>query len=337
MIECIFTIDYEIYGNGEGSLKELAYEPAERLVAIFRKWNVRFVPFIEAAELEMIEANGTDYVVDLVRQQIRTFHTDGFEVGLHLHPQWYNAKYENRKWLLDYNEYNLCKLTWKRIDQIINRSINYLRGVLGIPDFTPLSFRAGNWLFQPATEVASILAKHGIKIDSSVFKGGMQRQHKLDYRPALKNGYYWRFQNDINIHDPNGVLVEIPTYTMMVPFWKMLTTKRIAAQRKGISSPKSSVEKLNRLPDYLRLRYPLKLDFCRLTINELIFMVDRIIGEDRESPTVYKPIVTIGHTKDLHDLDVVESLLSYLKSRNIKVTTFNGVYARCQTKNGCAA
>ena len=31
MIECIFTIDYEIYGNGEGSLKELVFEPASVL------------------------------------------------------------------------------------------------------------------------------------------------------------------------------------------------------------------------------------------------------------------------------------------------------------------
>ena len=55
MIECIFTIDYEIYGNGEGSLRELVYEPAEKLKDIFLKHNVRFVNFVEAAEFEMIE------------------------------------------------------------------------------------------------------------------------------------------------------------------------------------------------------------------------------------------------------------------------------------------
>ena len=64
MIECIFTIDYEIYGNGEGSLRELVYEPAEKLMAIFRKWNARFVAFVEVAELEMIEAKGTDPAID---------------------------------------------------------------------------------------------------------------------------------------------------------------------------------------------------------------------------------------------------------------------------------
>ena len=45
MIECIFTIDYEIYGNGEGSLKELVYEPAEKLMAIFREMECAFRAF----------------------------------------------------------------------------------------------------------------------------------------------------------------------------------------------------------------------------------------------------------------------------------------------------
>ena len=51
MIECIFTLDYEIYGDGTGSLKELVYEPAEQLKAIFRKWNACFVNFVDVAEL----------------------------------------------------------------------------------------------------------------------------------------------------------------------------------------------------------------------------------------------------------------------------------------------
>ena len=69
MINCIFTLDYEIYGNGQGSLRELVYEPAERLAEVFRKAKARFVPFVEVAELEVIEAEGTDRAIDLVRQQ----------------------------------------------------------------------------------------------------------------------------------------------------------------------------------------------------------------------------------------------------------------------------
>ena len=89
MIECIFTIDYEIYGNGEGSLKELVFYPAEKLGNIFKKADCRFVAFIEAAELELIETKRTDPAIDDVKNQMQTFYAEGFEIGLHLHPQWY--------------------------------------------------------------------------------------------------------------------------------------------------------------------------------------------------------------------------------------------------------
>jgi hypothetical protein len=328
MIECIFTIDYEIYGNGQGSLRELVYEPAERLKAIFKKWNKRFVPFVEVAELEMIEAKGVDPDIDLVKGQIRDFYNEGFELGLHLHPQWYNAEYENGKWLLDYSEYNLCTLSRERIVQIVDRSIAYFREVLGVADFTPLSFRAGNWLFQPTRTAASVLAERGIKVDSSVFKGGLQHQKKLDYRRAKRNGYYWKFEDDVNVLNPQGALLELPIYTQMVQTLKMLTGKRVSSQRKSFSTFQSNRQRLIRLLDFLRLWYPLKLDFCCMGIEELTSMMDRVIKEDQKNPTSYKPVVAIGHTKELYDLETVESFLSYLEQKGIAVSTFEDVYEK---------
>ena len=329
MIECIFTIDYEIYGNGEGSLRELVYDPAERLMATFRKWNARFVPFVEVAELEMIEAKGTDQAIDLVKRQIRDFYREGFELGLHLHPQWYNARYENGRWQLDYSEYNLCTLPRERIVQIVDRSIAYLRDVLGMADFTPLSFRAGNWLFQPTRTTANVLAERGIKVDSSVFKGGLQHQHKLDYRRALRNGYYWTFTDHVDIPDPKGPLLELPIHTQMVPFWKMLSTKRIGLQRKGSSAAQNGKKRLYRFLDFVRLRYPLKFDFCRMTLDELTHMAEGVIREDQRDPTSFRPIVAIGHTKDLIDFETVESFLFCLRKKEIRVSTFEEVYQRC--------
>jgi hypothetical protein len=330
MIECIFTIDYEIYGNGEGSLRELVYEPAERLMAAFRKWRARFVVFVELAELEMIEAKGTDQAIHLVNRQIRDFHGDGFELGLHLHPQWYNARFKNGRWLLDNSEYNLCTLPRERIAQIVERSIVFLRHVLGASGFTPVSFRAGNWLFQPTRATANVLAERGIKVDSSVFKGGLRHQHKLDYRRALRNGDYWRFTDQVDVPDPKGVLLELPIHTQMVPFWKMLRTKRIGLERKGFSIAQTGKKRLYRLLDYLRFWYPLKFDFCRMTRDELTFMMDRVIRADRKNPSSYKPVVAIGHTKELVDFDSVEYLLSYLKERGINVSTLAKVYSKCQ-------
>jgi len=330
MIECIFTIDYEIYGNGEGSLKDLVYEPAERLRIIFRKWNARFVAFIEVAELEMIEAKETDPAIDLVKDQIRKFYGEGFEIGLHLHPQWYNSRYEAGRWELDYSEYNLCTLPKERIVRIVDRSIAYLRRVLDMPDFTPLSFRAGNWLLQPTRTVANMLSEQGIKVDSSVFKGGLQHQHHLDYRKAPVDQYFWTFLDDVNKPDPKGTLLEIPIYTQMVPPWRMLTNKRIGLQQKGPSTTQNSNDGFHRIMDFLRFRYPLKFDFCRMTINELTRMLDVAIKEDQHDPASFKPLVAIGHTKDLVDYKTVGNFLSYLNEKGIKLSTFEEVYPKCQ-------
>lgn len=332
MIECIFTLDYEIYGNGEGSLKELVYEPAERLISVFRKHHARFVPFVEVAELEMIETWGTDPAIGLVKKQIREFHSEGFELGLHLHPQWYNGRYENGKWALDNTEYNLCTLSKKRIKEIFDRAIAYLRNLLGMQDFIPLSFRAGNWLLQPTSTISCVLSEQGIKVDSSVFKGGVRHSHNLDYRPALRNGYYWFFNNDVNVNTPCGPLLEAPIYTEMAPFWRLLNGKRISMEAKA-TFRQSIKSKVNRMRDLLRFLHPMKLDFCRMNSSEIISIIKNITKDESSNPHSYKPVLFIGHTKELTDVKTVDTVLSYLRRENITVTTLNKAYQKCSYDN----
>ncbi len=326
MIDIIFTIDYEIYGDGSGPLKELVYEPAQRLKDLFQSYNARFVAFVEIAEFRKIHAFRTDPAIDLVTRQIHDLHRDGFEIGLHLHPQWSNARFVDGRWLLDSSEYNLCSLPKKRIAEIVDESLAFLRQVVEQPDLTPLSFRAGNWLFQPTERAASVLLERGIKIDSSVFKGGLQRNHGLDYRRALKNDFYWRFNCDVNVPDPAGMWIEVPIYSDMVPFWRMITRKRLSLPNTYEQSNRKFDERVTRALDLARFLYPLKLDFCRMTFGELTSMVDRIIRQDREDPESYRPLVAIGHSKDLWDFETVDSFLSFLKSRQINVSTFSEIY-----------
>lgn len=326
MIECIFTIDYEIYGNGEGSLRELIFEPARQLQRIFNEAGVKIVVFVEAAELEKIETAKTDPAITDVKQQIQSLYKQGHEIALHLHPQWCKGQFNNGKWALDNGEYNLCVLPEQRIVEIVDGAIKYLRTVLSEPDFSPLSFRAGNWLFQPTQPIAKALSQRGITVDSSVFKGGLQHQHQLDYRPAVNNGYFWKFQDNVNLVDPNGTMMEIPIYVQMVSPWKLATKKRLDLQQKASSGIRTAGQKIDRLLDFMRFRQPLKLDFCRMTIEELTGMMDKIIQDDARDPISFKPIVAIGHTKDLMDFETIAVFLSYLKQRQIKVSTFTEVY-----------
>jgi hypothetical protein len=328
MIECVFTLDYEIFGNGTGSLRDLVYEPARMLMETFRAHDARLVAFVEAAELQKIEAQGSDVAIDLVQAQIKELYEQGFEIGLHLHPQWCNAQFANGMWLLDYEEYNLCKLPRPRIAEIVGSALGYLRHVLDDSRFTPLSFRAGNWLFQPTLEAAGVLAEHGIKVDSSVFKGGLQHRHSLDYRASLRNGPFWRFEADVNQPDPAGAWLEVPIYSEMVPLWKMSTGRRLGMGAGAARVGSEISQKFGRMRDFLRFRYPLKLDFCRMTLAEMISMFGNILREDQGSPAEYRPIVAIGHTKDFPDAATIGEFLSFLKSQEIAVSTFSEVYPK---------
>jgi hypothetical protein len=166
-----------------------------------------------------------------------------------------------------------------------------------------------------------VLAQRGIKVDSSVFKGGLRHQHQLDYRRALKNGNSWAFSDKVDIPDIEGAMLELPIHTQMVPFWKMFQPKRVNLQHIGMGAGQSGRDKLYRVLDFLRFRHPLKLDFCCMTINELTNMMDNAIREDQTNPASYWPIVAIGHTKELVDFETVEHFLSYLKQKGIAITT----------------
>jgi len=67
----------------------------------------------------------------------------------------------------------------ERIREIVSNGIKFLRFILRKTDYVPISFRAGNWLFQPTQPAARILCEYGIKIDSSVFKGGGSKNMEL--------------------------------------------------------------------------------------------------------------------------------------------------------------
>ncbi len=329
MIECIFTLDYEIMGNGTGTLSDLVYNPAQVLADTFQRHRLPFVAFIEAAELEMIERAGTDKAIDLVKCQVSAFYSRGVEIGLHLHPQWYQGDFKNGCWQLDYNEYNICLLPEEKIDLYLSRAISYLRYVLNDPGFNPVSFRAGNWLAQPSKNLSRSLVKHNIKIDSSVFKGGLIKHFNIDYRPALKNSYFWRFRDDINKPEISGPLLELPIYTKMVPFWKLISRAGAKSYSINRRSDKSFISKFARLSDILRLRYPLKFDFCKLELKEMISIIEQLLKYDKQTPSIYKPIVLSGHTKDNFAPEQLDSFIIYLKNKNINVTTLDQAALKC--------
>lgn len=326
MIKCVFTLDYEIYGNGEGSLADLVLEPTRQLASVFEEFNSTFVVFAEAVEFPKIEEAQSDPDTREVRAQLRSLRANGHEIALHLHPWWSRAGYKNGRWLFDWSERNICSLSEERIESIVSEAIKYLRDALQDDAFTPVSFRSGLWLMQPTALIADVLARHGISVDSSVFHGGKVSSLGLDYRAASANGSSWRFSDDVNVADRDGKLLEVPIYSQMVPFWKMLGGKRLKLQRKAQSTGQGSPAP-RQLRDFLRFRYPRKFDFCRMTFEEMRNSVESAVAEFESSGNGSGLIVAIGHSKDFIDPDATRRILAFLKHRSIPATTFSSALA----------
>jgi hypothetical protein len=322
MVECVFSLDYEIYGNGEGSLRDLVLDPTQRLAELFQEFGVPFVVFAEAVEFAKMEEAQSDPDTAAVRAQLRELRDGDHEIALHLHPWWANARYQDGQWCLDWSERNICTLPPDRAEAIVSEAIRYLRYSLCDPHFKPLSFRSGLWAMQPTQVVADVLVRHGVRVDSSVFKGGRVHALGLDYRPAAANDGFWRFGKEVNQPDPHGALWEIPIYTQMVPFWQMMGSKRLKLQNKMRSSGRGTPLP-RRWRDFLRFRYPKKLDFCRMSFEEMRDAVEAACEEGKARRGATSCVVAIGHSKDFVDSDAVRRFLSYLQERSVQVTTFS--------------
>ena len=65
--------------------------------------------------------------------------------------------------------------------------------------------------------------------------------------------------------------------------------------------------------------------------SEMTSMLEDVLRKDERDPGTYRPLVAIGHSKDLEDFDTIERLLDWLRLRDVPVTTLESAYAKCCT------
>ena len=98
--------DWELRGNGLGSVYDLQYKPVKKLMDLYERLGVNATFNIEvmqqlafnkySSKVQKIDKE-TKIWIDSVLQMFER----GFDIQLHIHPQWHNAEYIDGFWKLD--------------------------------------------------------------------------------------------------------------------------------------------------------------------------------------------------------------------------------------------
>ena len=327
----IFTLDYEIHGNGDGQPLELMVEPTYRLMTLLEKYNQRVTIMADVAEILCFKryADDTgrdDYHVAEIEVQLRNAIKRGHDVQLHVHSSYFKARYKNGAFDQCIEEYNMAALPIERIDEMVRQCVEYLETLLKPikKDYKVWLFRAANWSMMPTENLYRVLVRYGITHDTSMYKGGCQGGNVCyDYREAYDNLFaYPASMTDINKRDEEGTLIELPIYTEMRPFWDFVTPMRIFRMvrakfhkhKKNDASAESYDVKDNSTPlnekrlnrtnekDYSKLTLksffrlnPLKMDFNQVNARGLRRMMTNVMKRAENNENV--DVVLIGHSK----------------------------------------
>ena len=319
MLKAVFTLDYEIHGNGDGCPHTLMVQPTQRMLDQFDRYGAKLTIMADVAEIlkfkEYKERIGRDdYHYDAIAQQLKDAIRRGHDVQLHLHASYFNARHEGGRWVQDWSEYNFAGLTLPRLNEIVRIGKEYLETLLKpvLPAYECLAFRAANWAVSPSLNVIRALHDNGIRIETSVFKHGRRTGIvSFDYSHAYSDLVPWRvMDDDICLRDDTGKLLEIPIYSERRGMGAFITPSRIyramqtrshriannqrPKNRQPLPSGSAREQFLGRLA--ILGKHTWKADFNQCTGRQLIRAIERAKAK-HDCWGECLPFVLIGHSK----------------------------------------
>jgi hypothetical protein len=320
MLKILFTLDYEIHGNGEGCPYELMVEPTRRMMDLFERYGAKLTIMADVAEIlkfrEYRDQFGRDdYHYERIVAQLKEAIRRGHDVQLHLHCSYFNAQIKDGRWIQDWSEYNFAGLSEKRLNEVVRIGKVFLEEQLRPvdPNYECCVFRAANWAVEPSKDVVRALVNNGFRIDTSVFKYGCRKGIvTFDYANAFSNLQPWRVaEDDMCQKDDNGRLLEIPIYAEQRWVGAFLSLQRFQRVSKSLqhrleyppseSQPsetrvRSGRNLLRHLIELAIRRHSWKADFNQCSGSQLAHALERA-AEVHDHNGECLPFVLIGHSK----------------------------------------
>jgi hypothetical protein len=309
----LFTLDYEIHGNGEGSPRELMVEPTDRLMDLLEAYGAKLTIMADVAEIirfrDYRDATGRDqFHYQAIIQQLQRAVRNGHDVQLHIHSSYFNAEAQDGRWKQDWSEYNFAGLPRERMHWMVGHCKEFLESILKPVSarYECLAFRAANWAASPSANVVASLTAHGIKIETSVFRFGRRSGLvNFDYTSTPHALGPWRASaQNICQEDFSSSLWEFPIYAEKRSVGSFLTLNRCyralqSRLHRFSDAPQTTATaagaKRGQPWTWLLKKHAWKADFNQCSGRQLIRGLQNAEGEAEAVQTC--PFVLIGHSK----------------------------------------
>lgn len=348
-IGLIFTLDYEIHGNGQGDFSSWAYFPTSHMLDIFDLYGAKLTIMAEMGhywamkKYEHLFSNE----IHLFESQLKNTIERGHDVQLHIHPQWSEAHFAEGRWRLDFSRNTIKKLcnNYDEAYFYLTKGKNDLENLLSPidPNYQCKCYRAGYLQMQPSENIIKALEDAGFISDSSVQKGTVVNDslRLLDYSHAYSRYMPWKVSTrEICKKDETGKIIEFPILTERLIIKKTVSRIRRLIFRnrfQGIDKiiPKflSSYSQVRPSNEKLPVRDKIKtlqakswdyVDFCRKDSKYLISAIKKVVSDcNRNESANYVPLVLIGHSKDFFFANHLSLFLEACKAmENVRFDTY---------------
>ncbi len=298
MLHIIITVDYEIFGNGKGDVKSHIVKPMNKIIDAANKYNVPITIMFEACEYITFKKYDHKLRRDLgyspmeiIKDQIREAYSLGHDVQLHIHPQFVNMKYENRKFVLEDPKKTIEDFSIEEVEEILRKGIEAVREVTGDTNKNVEVLRLSNMPWDEAPHaILPIMEKLGFKAHSLA-----TTSHRNN--TSLNR---WRINN--------SEILEIPIYSQKIKILEYFTLKRLFIlgyiklhNRDNLQIKSNGCRTLKNIIDA-------KWDLSKLTYRQMIKFLDQAIAKyDYLNNEI--SLVMIGHTKDFFNQRNFEKFL----------------------------
>ena len=333
----VLTVDYELFGDGSGSLDACVLKPADQMMRIAEGFDAPVTFFVEALECMALAEQLGDR---RAQKQMGRALGRGHNVQLHLHPQWMNAVYDvSGHWLLDNRYWRIGDLSENEVNEILQRGKNWLEAEVArnVPDYRCLAFRAGGWCIQPSDAIIKGMQKYGLFVESTVAPKAYNpvKGEWCDFRDAPELPYWFI---DRNVCEPSSSgIIEVPIATGKIGRLRHL--KALKASRSAgnggmapecigsyrgpdgkYQSVRGKATKLLRLGQVM-------LDFSTMPGDVLIDLTSQWINRHKGAAGPL-PIVAIAHTKNFTpaSADALNTYLNWAKRQGIEFSTYERWY-----------